>query len=309
MLLGVPVPEHVLELGLATGDKAVEHIPSFARQFNRSGRMYHCRAALNQRANQGFALAFRQSEALCQRRGGIMVALLSDAGQQPELVRFDYNASLGCRPLVDSPAIFLRGHAHDDAFQLGKRSCVTRHMKGIADRLGRNAAAEGYFHQSEGEQKGDRRQSCRGEKHGMQSLDEVVLNHIGGLLRTGPYANKDDEVLATWRRGIAAVAACPNITIKLGGIGMPRTGFDWHLRQQPIGSEELAAAIGPFMTYCIEQFGPSRCMFESNFPVDKVSFSYQVMYNAFKRLSKHYTPTERTQIFHDTAVRIYRVPV
>ena len=90
---------------------------------------------------------------------------------------------------------------------------------------------------------------------------------------------------------------------------MPRTGFDWHLRQQPIGSEELAAAIGPFMTYCIEQFGPSRCMFESNFPVDKVSFSYQVMYNAFKRLSKGYTPTERAQMFHDTAVRVYRVPV
>jgi len=137
----------------------------------------------------------------------------------------------------------------------------------------------------------------------------IILNHIGGLLRTGPYANKDDEVLAAWRRGIAAVAACPNVTIKLGGIGMPRTGFDWHLRQQPIGSEELAAAIGPFMTYCIEQFGPNRCMFESNFPVDKVSFSYQVMYNAFKRLSKSYTPTERAQMFHDTAVRVYRVPV
>src|SRR5262249_15312915 len=105
----------------------------------------------------------------------------------------------------------------------------------------------------------------------------IILNHIGGLLRTSPYANNDDAVLCTGRRGIAAVAACRNVTIKLGGIGMPRTGFDWHLRQKPIGSEELAAAIGPFMTYCIEQFGPSRCMFESNFPVDKVSFSYHVM--------------------------------
>jgi L-fuconolactonase len=137
----------------------------------------------------------------------------------------------------------------------------------------------------------------------------IILNHIGGLLRTGPYANKDDEVLATWRRGIAAVAECPNVAIKLGGIGMPRTGFDWHLRQKPIGSEELAAAIGPYMTYCIEQFGPSRCMFESNFPVDKVSFSYHVMYNAFKRLSKSYTAAERAQMFHNTAVRAYRVPV
>jgi L-fuconolactonase len=137
----------------------------------------------------------------------------------------------------------------------------------------------------------------------------IVLNHIGGLLRTGPYANRDDEVLGTWRRGIAAVAACPNVHVKLGGIGMPRTGFDWHTRTQPIGSEELAQSIAPFMSYCIEQFGPRRCMFESNFPVDKVSFSYRVMYNAFKRLSKGYSASERAAMFHDTAARVYRVAV
>ena len=137
----------------------------------------------------------------------------------------------------------------------------------------------------------------------------IVLNHIGGLLRTGPYANRDDEVLGTWRRGIAAVAACPNVYVKLGGIGMPRTGFDWHTRTQPIGSEELAQSIAPFMSYCIEQFGPRRCMFESNFPVDKVSFSYRVMYNAFKRLSKGYSASERAAMFHDTAARVYRVAV
>ncbi len=134
----------------------------------------------------------------------------------------------------------------------------------------------------------------------------IILNHIGGLLRVGPYANRDSEVLATWRSGIAAVAACPNVTIKLGGIGMPRTGFDWHARSKPIGSEELAASMAPFMTYCIEQFGPTRCMFESNFPVDKVSYSYVVMYNAFKRLSKGYSAAERAAMFHDTAVRVYR---
>jgi predicted TIM-barrel fold metal-dependent hydrolase len=135
----------------------------------------------------------------------------------------------------------------------------------------------------------------------------IILNHIGGLLRVGPYANRDDEVLATWRKGIAAVAACPNVTIKLGGIGMPRTGFDWHARSKPIGSEELAASMAPFMTYCIEQFGPSRCMFESNFPVDKVAYSYNVLYNAFKRLSKGYSPAERAAMFHDTAARVYRI--
>ena len=137
----------------------------------------------------------------------------------------------------------------------------------------------------------------------------IILNHIGGLLRTGPYANRDDEVMQTWRDGIAAVAECPNVNVKLGGIGMPRTGFDWHAREEPIGSEELAESMSPLMTYCIEQFGPDRCMFESNFPVDKVSYSYNVMYNAFKRLSKGYSATERAAMFHDTAARVYRVVV
>jgi predicted TIM-barrel fold metal-dependent hydrolase len=135
----------------------------------------------------------------------------------------------------------------------------------------------------------------------------IIVNHIGGMLRVGPYANRDDEVLPTWRRGIAAVAACPNVTMKLGGIGMPRTGFDWHARAKPIGSEELAASMAPFMTYCIEQFGPDRCMFESNFPVDKVAYSYNVLYNAFKRLSAGYSAAERAALFHDTAARVYRI--
>jgi len=135
----------------------------------------------------------------------------------------------------------------------------------------------------------------------------IVLNHIGGLMRVGPYANREEEVGETWRKGIAAVAACPNVNVKLGGIGMPRTGFDWHTREKPIGSEELASAMAPWIEYCIEQFGPDRSMFESNFPVDKVSYSYNVLYNAFKRLSKGYSPSERAALFHDTAVRVYRV--
>jgi predicted TIM-barrel fold metal-dependent hydrolase len=144
-----------------------------------------------------------------------------------------------------------------------------------------------------------------------QALPEltIILNHLGGLTRVGPYANRDDEVLATWRRGIAAVAACPNVHLKLGGIGMPRLGFDWHERPTPIGSEELAQAIAPLMTYCIEQFGPNRCMFESNFPVDKVSFSHHVLFNAFKRLSQGYSAAERAALFHDTAARVYRIDV
>ena len=135
----------------------------------------------------------------------------------------------------------------------------------------------------------------------------IVLNHIGGLMRTGPYANKDSEVLPAWRKGLAAVAECPNVYLKLGGIGMPRLGFDWHTRIKPIGSEELAKSMAPFITYCIEQFGPDRCMFESNFPPDKVSFSHHMLFNAFKRFSKGYSASERAALFHDTAARAYRI--
>ena len=135
----------------------------------------------------------------------------------------------------------------------------------------------------------------------------IVFNHIGGLLRVGPYAGRDEEVLAQWRSGIDAVAACPNIYMKLGGVGQPRYGFDWHLWDRPIGSEALADALSPLMNYCIEKFGPERCMFESNFPVDKVSYSYKALFNAFKRLSAGYAAAERAALFHDTAVRVYGI--
>ena len=135
----------------------------------------------------------------------------------------------------------------------------------------------------------------------------IVLNHLGGLTRIGPYANRDDEVLATWRSGIATLAPCLNVNLKLGGIGMPRLGFDWHTREKPIGSEELATSMAPLMSYCIEQLGPDRCMFESNFPVDKVSFSHHVLFNAFKRFSKGYSAAARAALFHDTAERAYRI--
>ena len=135
----------------------------------------------------------------------------------------------------------------------------------------------------------------------------IIMNHLGGLNRTGPFAGRDEEVMEVWRDGMTELASCPNVFLKLGGIGMPRFGFDWHTRDKPIGSEELARDMTPLMRFCIGQFGPDRCMFESNFPVDKVSFSHQVLYNAFKRFSKEYSPPERAALFHDTAVRAYRI--
>ena len=132
----------------------------------------------------------------------------------------------------------------------------------------------------------------------------IILNHIGGLIRIGPYLN-NQEVITTWKKGISQVAKYPNVMIKLGGMGMEMQGFNWHDRVVPIGSEELAKEMAPYLQYCIEQFGPDRCMFESNFPVDKISYSYTVMYNAFKKFSKSYSDSERASMFHDNAVKIY----
>ena len=135
----------------------------------------------------------------------------------------------------------------------------------------------------------------------------IVLNHIGGLIRIGGYANNDTEVFPAWKEGISAVAECPNVVIKLGGMGMPIVGFDWHEREKPIGSQELANDVGPYIEHCISEFGPQRCMFESNFPVDKVSYSYNIMYNAFKLLTKGFRDEDRKAMLHDNAVTIYKI--
>ena len=142
-----------------------------------------------------------------------------------------------------------------------------------------------------------------------KSLPEltIVLNHIGGLLRTGGYAGRDSEVIPLWKDGISAVAECPNIVIKLGGMGMPNVGFDWHERDRPIGSQQLADDMAPYIEHCIRAFSPQRCMFESNFPVDKVSYSYNVMYNAFKLLTKKFSNEERNAMLHDNAVKLYQL--
>ena len=137
----------------------------------------------------------------------------------------------------------------------------------------------------------------------------IILNHVGGVNRIGMYVGKESEVESEWRKGIAAVAVCPNVTVKLGGFGMPRWGFDWHKRENPIGSKELAEGMAPWLNYVIEQFGPERGMFESNFPPDKVSFSYNIMTNAFKLKSLGYSDSERADMFHDSATRVYRIDV
>ena len=115
---------------------------------------------------------------------------------------------------------------------------------------------------------------------------KIVLNHVGGPLGIGAYAGKRDEVFPAWAASIKALAACPNVCVKLGGLGMRMDGFGFHEQPEPPSSETLAAAWRPYVETCIEAFGASRCMFESNFPVDKGSYSYPVFWNACKRLAK-----------------------
>lgn len=135
----------------------------------------------------------------------------------------------------------------------------------------------------------------------------IILDHVGGPLGIGPYAGRRAEVFLEWKRGIAAVAVYPNVVVKLGGLAMPMCGFDWHKRNRPPTSAELADATALYYLYCIEQFGVNRCMFESNFPVDKASCSYTVLWNSFKRITQNFSPAERAALFHDTAVRVYRL--
>jgi predicted TIM-barrel fold metal-dependent hydrolase len=106
---------------------------------------------------------------------------------------------------------------------------------------------------------------------------------------------------------MAEVARCPNVAVKLGGLGVPRCGFDWHTRPTPPTSSQLARATAPYVLSCIEQFGPDRCMFESNFPVEKLLCSYSVLRNAFERVIEGFSATERAALFHDTATRLCRL--
>ncbi len=135
----------------------------------------------------------------------------------------------------------------------------------------------------------------------------IILNHVGGPLAAGVYGGKADEVFAQWRASMPTLATCPNVTVKLGGLGMRILGAAYRERPQPPSSEELAGVWKPVIETCIELFGPARCMFESNFPVDKTSYSYAVGWNAFKRLAAGYSTAEKASLFRGTATRVYRL--
>ena len=135
----------------------------------------------------------------------------------------------------------------------------------------------------------------------------IVINHLGCILGTGPYKDRRDEILEFWRTAMTDLAACPNTFLKVGGIGMPMMGLRWDKQAKPPTSEELAEPWTGPIQWVIDQFGPSRCMFESNFPVDERGAGYVVLWNAFKRIAADYTDDEKRLLFHDTAATAYKL--
>ena len=135
----------------------------------------------------------------------------------------------------------------------------------------------------------------------------MILDHFGTPLGVGPYAGRRDEIFVHWQQDIAEIAKCPNVMAKLGGMAMPDNGFGWDKNPRPPTSDEFAKAQRPYYLHAIDCFGPERCMFESNFPVDKLSISYQVLWNGLKKIAASFSEAEKHAMFYGTAARVYRV--
>ena len=135
----------------------------------------------------------------------------------------------------------------------------------------------------------------------------IVFDHFGGPLGIGPYKGLGDEIFDQWVIDVGELSKCQNVYAKLGGIVMPINGFGWHKNEVPATSDEIVLKTGRYHKKTIELFGPDRCMFESNFPVDKQSCSYVVLWNAFKKIAESFTEEDKRNLFHDTAVRAYQL--
>lgn len=137
----------------------------------------------------------------------------------------------------------------------------------------------------------------------------MVLDHFGTPVGVGPFADQREEIFLQWRDDVSALAECDNVVAKLGGLAMPDNGFGWSSAARPPTSDELVAAQQRYYLHAIDRFGPQRCMFESNFPVDRLSLSYRMVWNAFKKMTSEFSADERDEMFFGTAARVYRIPV
>lgn len=137
----------------------------------------------------------------------------------------------------------------------------------------------------------------------------LIVNHIGGPLGAGQYAGRQAEVFANWTSGLDSLARHPNVFMKLGGLGMLYSGFHFYRQATPPTSTQLAEAWRPYMEACIERFGVDRCMFESNFPVDKQTCTYGTLWNAFKRITQNASTSEKAALYLGTGARAYKLKV
>lgn len=135
----------------------------------------------------------------------------------------------------------------------------------------------------------------------------IVMNHVGGPLGVECYADDRDGVYAEWRTAMLELSKCANVALKLGGLGMRINGFGFERRDQAPSSDDLVAAYRPFIEPAIEMFGPERCMFESNFPVDRISTGYRNLWNAFKKIASGASDAEKAALFCETARLQYRL--
>jgi len=135
----------------------------------------------------------------------------------------------------------------------------------------------------------------------------MILDHFGTPIGVGPYEGKRDEIFAAWKDEMAAIAECPNVYAKIGGLAMPDNGFGWDKRDVPPGSDEIVEQHERWYDHMISCFGPERCMFESNFPVDRWSMSYVVYWNAMKKIAAKYPEAAQAAMFAGTARNVYSV--
>lgn len=135
----------------------------------------------------------------------------------------------------------------------------------------------------------------------------IILDHFGTPLGTKSFRKQREAIFQQWQADIVTLAECPNVYAKLGGLAMPDNGFGWHEAAKPATSDELVAAQKRYYLYTIECFGVDRCLFESNFPVDKLSISYAVLWNAFKKIVANFSEDEKHALFYGTAAKVYRL--
>ena len=133
----------------------------------------------------------------------------------------------------------------------------------------------------------------------------LVLDHLSTPLGVGRFAGQRDSLFAKWQDEMAMVAECHNVVVKLGGMAMPDNGFGWHERDLPPTSDEFVEAMAPWYEHMINCFGVNRCMFESNFPVDRISISYPVLWNGLKKLAADYSEADQIALFSGTARAVY----